>query len=41
MNFDISNDIIDKWTPTCATNCAIVNNSSNFGRQWFREEYFK
>ena len=35
------NDIIDKWTPTCATNCAIVNNSSNFGRQWFREEYFK
>jgi len=35
------NDIIGKWTPTCAKNCATINNSSNFDKQWFREEYFK
>jgi len=35
------NDIIDNWTPNCITNCTVVNDSSNFGKQWFREEYFK
>jgi MoaA/NifB/PqqE/SkfB family radical SAM enzyme len=35
------NDIIDNWTPSCITNCSVVSDSSNFGKQWFREEYFK
>lgn len=34
------NDIIDNWTHSCITNCTKVNDSSNFGKQWFREEYF-
>jgi len=35
------NDIIGTWTPSCAANCSAANNRSNFGRQWYREEYFK
>ena len=35
------NDIIGRWTPTCIKNCASINNSSNFEKQWFREEYFE
>jgi len=38
---DDFNDIIDKWTPACNKNCTITNDKSNFGKQWFREEYFK
>jgi len=34
------NDIIDNWTRSCISNCSTVNDSSNFGKQWFREEYF-
>jgi sulfatase maturation enzyme AslB (radical SAM superfamily) len=34
------NNIINKWTPTCVNTCSTVKDRSNFGKQWFREEYF-
>jgi len=34
------NDIINKWTPTCVKTCSSIKDRSNFGKQWFREEYF-
>jgi MoaA/NifB/PqqE/SkfB family radical SAM enzyme len=41
--YDINdfNDIIKNWTSTCIKTCTITNDKSNFGKQWFREEYFK
>ena len=38
---DDFNTIINNWTPTCTKVCTTVNDTSNFGKQWFREEYFK
>lgn len=34
-------NIINNWTQTCIKSCSTVNDRSNFGKQWFREEYFK
>jgi sulfatase maturation enzyme AslB (radical SAM superfamily) len=34
------NSIINNWTPTCVKTCSTVKDRSNFGKQWFREEYF-
>lgn len=37
---DDFNSIINNWTPMCISTCSTVKNASNFGKQWYREEYF-
>lgn len=40
-SIDDFNNIINNWTPTCNKICSSIKDQSNFGKQWYREEYFK